>query len=64
LFDQWLGKRAIMRLTVGQDEGKKTAFIISNCMDLRITPASRPTNGLILLPPLWNGPPLFSMMIG
>jgi hypothetical protein len=30
LFDQRLGERAIMRLTAGQDEGKKTAFSISN----------------------------------
>ncbi len=40
-----------MRFTARQDEGKKTAFSICNCMDLCITPASRPTNRLILLPP-------------
>ena len=53
-----------MRLTTRQGEGKKTSFSICNCMDFRIAPASRPTNRLILLPPLWNGPPPFSTMIG
>jgi hypothetical protein len=40
-----------MRFTAGQDEGKKTAFSICDRVDLCVTPASRPTNRLILLPP-------------
>jgi len=40
-----------MRFTASQDEGKKTAFSISDRVDLCVTPASRPTNRLILLPP-------------
>ena len=40
-----------MRLATGQEDGKKTALSISNCMDLRIASASRPTNRLTMLPP-------------
>ncbi len=51
LFDQRFGGRAVMRLAAGQGKGKKTSLSICDCMDFRITAASRPTNRLILLPP-------------
>lgn len=43
--------RAIVSLTTGQEEGKKTAFSIRNCVDFRIAPAARASNRLLLLPP-------------
>ena len=39
-----------MRLTAGQQDGKKTAFSICDCMDFRIAPAARTSNRLALLP--------------
>lgn len=38
--DEALGRRAIVRLAAGQKDGKKTAFSICQCVDLRIAPAS------------------------
>lgn len=38
--DKALGGRTIVRLTAAQEDGKKAAFSICNCMDLRIAPAS------------------------
>ena len=38
--DQTLGRRTIVRLAAGQEDGKKTAFSICQCVDLRIAPAS------------------------
>jgi hypothetical protein len=49
--DQALGRRTIMRLTAGQQDGKKTAFNICDCVDFRIAPAARASNSLRLLPP-------------
>jgi hypothetical protein len=48
--DQALGGRAIVRLAAGQQDGKKTAFSICDCMDFRIAPAARTSNRLALLP--------------
>jgi len=48
--DQALGGRTIMRLATGQQDGKKTAFSICDCVDFRIAPASRAANSLLLLP--------------
>ena len=48
---QWLGDGAVVRLTARQNEGKKTALSICNCMDFRVAAASAPTNRLVLLPP-------------
>jgi len=62
--NQALGRWTIVRLAAGQQEGKKAAFSICECMDLRVAPSSRAANRLFLLPPLWNGPPLSSTMIG
>jgi len=38
--DQALRWRAIMRFAAGQQEGKRTAFSICDCMDFRIAPAA------------------------
>ena len=38
--DQPLRYGAIMRLATGQEDGKKTAFSICDCVDLRIAPAA------------------------
>lgn len=38
--DQTLGGRAIVRLAAAQENGKKTAFSICDCVDLRIAPTS------------------------
>ena len=40
-----------MRRTIGQPEGNKTSFGISDSMDFRIAPATRASDRLILLPP-------------
>ena len=39
-----------MRFAAGQEDGEKTAPSICACMDLRVAPASRAANRLILLP--------------
>ena len=49
--DQARGGRAIVRLTAGQQEGKKTAFSICDCVDFRIASATRTADRLFLLPP-------------
>jgi hypothetical protein len=38
--DQALGGRTIVRLAATQEDGKKTAFSICDCVDLRIAPAA------------------------
>ena len=38
--DETLGDWAIVRLTAGQEDGKKTALSICECVDLRIAPAT------------------------
>ena len=38
--DQARGGWTIVRLAAGQEDGKKAAFSICECMDLRIAPAS------------------------
>jgi len=38
--DQARGGRTIVRLASGQQDGKKTAFSICDCVDLRIAPAT------------------------
>ena len=49
--DEPRGRRAVVGLTAGQQEGKKTAFSICDCMDFRVAPAARAANRLFLLPP-------------
>jgi hypothetical protein len=49
--DQGLGGWTIMRLATAQQDGKKAAFSICDCVDFRIAPAARASNRLILLPP-------------
>jgi hypothetical protein len=39
------------RFAAGQEDGEKTAPSICECMDLRVAPASRAANRLLLLPP-------------
>lgn len=38
--DQALSGRAVVRLAAAQEDGKKTAFSICDCVDLRIAPTS------------------------
>src|SRR5262249_8919213 len=49
--DEALSGRTIVRLAAGQEDGKKTAFSICECVDLRVAPAARAANRLFLLPP-------------
>ena len=42
---------AIVCLATGQQEGKKTAFSICDCVDFRIASAARTADRLVLLPP-------------
>jgi hypothetical protein len=49
--DQALGRWTIVRLAAGQQEAKKTAFSICECVDLRVAPSARAANRLFLLPP-------------
>jgi hypothetical protein len=49
--DQARGRRAVVRLTSGQQDGKKTALSICDCVDFRVAPAARAANRLFLLPP-------------
>ena len=46
-----------MRLAATQQDGKKTAPSICDCVDFRIAPAARASNRLVLLPPLWMARP-------
>lgn len=48
--DQTLGRRAIVCLTAGQQDGKKTALSIRDCVDFCIAPATRASNRLALFP--------------
>ena len=38
--DQALGRRTIVRLAAAQQDGKKTALSICDCVDFRIAPAT------------------------
>ena len=38
--DEARGRRTIVRLAAAQKDGKKTAFSICDCVDLRIAPAT------------------------
>ena len=49
--DDGLGRRTVVRRAAGQQEGNKTSLGISDSMDLRIPPATRASDRLILLPP-------------
>ena len=49
--DQGLGRWTIVRLAAAQQDGKKTALSICDCVDFRIAPAARASNRLVLLPP-------------
>ena len=49
--DQTFRNRTVMRFAAGQENGKKTAFSICDCVDFRIAPTARASNRLILLPP-------------
>ncbi len=42
--------RTIMRLSTGQQDGKKTAFSICDCVDFRVAPATRTANRLLMFP--------------
>jgi hypothetical protein len=50
-----LRERAIVRLTAGQEDDEETPFSIRTCVYLRVAPAARTANNLLLLPPF---PPL------
>jgi hypothetical protein len=49
--DETRGRWAIMRVATAQEDGKKTAFSICECVDLRVAPAARAADRLFLLPP-------------
>lgn len=49
--DQSFCNRAVVRLAARQEQGKKTAFSICDCVYFCIAPAIRASNRLILLPP-------------
>ena len=40
-----------MRFTAGQQDGEKASFSICECMNLRVAPATRTADRLLLLPP-------------
>jgi hypothetical protein len=48
--DQALSRRAIVLLPTRQQDGKKTAFSICDCVDFRVAPAARASNRLVLFP--------------
>ena len=48
--DQALGGWTIVRFAAGQQDGKKTALSICDCVDFRISAAPRAANRLRLLP--------------
>ncbi len=45
-----MGGRTIVGLAAAQEDGKKTAFSICDCVDFRVAPASRAANRLLPLP--------------
>jgi hypothetical protein len=49
--DETLCQRTIVDITTTQEEGKKTALSICDCVDFRVAPAARASNRLRLLPP-------------
>jgi hypothetical protein len=49
-LDETLCGRTIVGLTARQQDGKKTAFSICDCMDFRVAPATRAANCLLKLP--------------
>jgi len=55
---------AVAGLAPGQMERQRQAVEIGLQVDFAGKPAARAAEGLALRPPLWNGPPLFSTMIG
>ncbi len=48
--DQALRRGAIVCLAAGQQDGKKTALSICDCVDFRVAPAARASNRLVLFP--------------
>ena len=48
--DQPFGRGTVVCVAAGQEDGKKTAFSICDCVDFRIAPASRATNCLLMFP--------------
>lgn len=48
--DQALGRWTVMSLACAQQDGKKTAFSICDCVDFRVAPAARASNRLRLFP--------------
>src|SRR5262249_33300190 len=46
--DQALRDRAIMRFAAGQQDGNKAPFSICECVNLRVAPAARAANSLLL----------------
>jgi hypothetical protein len=48
--DQACGRRAVVRLAAGQQDGKEAAFAICDCVDFRVAPAARAADRQFLLP--------------
>lgn len=51
-------------VAAGQAEGERPSGVVDQGVDFGCAPAARTADGLAALPPLWNGPPLSSTMIG
>jgi len=49
--DETAGERVVVRLATAQEDGKRTAFSICKCVDLRVAPAAARPDRLFLLPP-------------
>lgn len=55
---------AVMDLSARDDEVQRTAFAVDDGVDFRAPPTPADADGLIFLPPLWNGPPLSLTVFG
>jgi len=63
-FQQRRCDRDIGNVAAGQPERERPARLVDQDMDLGGASATRAADGLVPLPPLWNGPPLSFTMSG
>ena len=63
LLQQDRSCRAISDLAAGEQEGDGPAVAVGQRVDFGRAAAARTADGLVALPPLWNGPPLSSRLI-
>ena len=64
LVEQGIGGDAVGDLAASQQEGDRAAEAIGQRVDLRRPPAAGTADRLREFPPLWNGPPLSSIVSG